>query len=330
MTRTPPINDIDRQAAEWAAETDGEGFSAERRAALDAWLAADIRHVGAYAKATAVLAHVERSRAIGLQFDVLRRRATSLPSRRQLILTGSIAASLAVLGVTADFGWKYLHEGVYSTNIGETEVVPLSDGSVITLNTDSKVVVRYTKTRRVVTLVRGEALFDVAKNKEKPFIVEAHDTQLRAVGTSFAVRLLPNQPVQVLVREGVVEIRHPGVPVAAPVLVRANSRAMASSDSPIAVVAVAPAEVARDLAWRVGRISFDDETLAAAARDFARYSNARIVIEDPAVANRTVTGLYVSNDPIGFARAVAVSLDLQAEVRDNEVRLTRKKKLTTP
>jgi transmembrane sensor len=316
------INEIDRQAAQWAAQSDGQMLDAERQAALDTWLAADMRHLGAYVKAMAVLAQVERSRAGGLPFEISQRRPPLLMTRRGLMLTGSVAASVAALGLVADFGWQYLAEVTYATNLGETKVVALADGSIVTLNTDSKITVRYTADRRNITLARGEALFDVAKNPERPFIVEARDMQVRAVGTSFAVRLLPDQPVQVLVREGVVEIKRPDAP--APILLRANARAMAASNS-IRTAAVAPAAVARDLIWRLGRISFDDETLAAAAREFARYSNTRIVIDDPQIAARTVTGLYVSNDPVGFARAVAASLDLHAEVRDNEVRLTRDK-----
>ena len=318
-------NEIDRQAAEWAARSDVEELPVEQQAAFDAWLAADIRHVGAYAKATAVLARIERSRAIGLQFAASRRRADFMPSRRIFVLAGSIAASLTAVAFVADFGWKYLHEDIYSTNIGATEVVPLSDGSVVTLNTDSKVIVRYTNARRTITLVRGEALFDVAKNKNRPFVVEARNAQLRAVGTSFAVRLFSDEPVQLLVREGVVEIDRPNMPAAVPTRVAANTRAVISTASAIVIAAVAPSKLAGDLAWKAGRVYFDDETLASAAREFARYSNTRIVIDDPWVANRTVTGLYVSNDPVGFALAVAVSLDLRAEVGNEEVRLTRKK-----
>ncbi len=152
----------------------------------------------------------------------------------------------------------------------------------------------------------------------------ARDGHARAVGTSFAVRLLADQPMQVLVREGVVELTRPAVPVAAPVLVYANRRAVIPENAPIVSAEETPATVVRDLAWKDGRISFEDQTLASASREFARYSNTRIVIDDPAVANRTVTGFFVSNDPVGFARAVAISLNLNVEVGQNEVRLLRK------
>src|SRR5690606_37574017 len=134
----------------------------------------------------------------------------------------------------------------YNTRLGELKVAPLADGSVMTLNTASRVVVDFTETRRVVRLLEGESLFDVAKDASRPFLVEAGGTEVRAVGTSFTVRRLGDAPVQVLVREGVVEVsRHAGGPTARPVRLVANTRAVATPTSRAAVAAapVAPAEV---------------------------------------------------------------------------------------
>jgi transmembrane sensor len=79
-------------------------------------------------------------------------------------------------------------------------------------------------------------------------------------------------------------------------------------------------KLARDLEWQYGRIALDNETLVDAANEFARYSEVRIVV-DPAVSNKTVTGLFASNDPIGFAKTAANVLRLTTEVRGNEVRI---------
>jgi transmembrane sensor len=133
--------------------------------------------------------------------------------------------------------------------------------------------------------------------------------------------MLPEDPVEVLVREGVVEIKRPAIPVAAPVVVRIDEKATAPADAPIVVTPERPDNMARDLAWKAGRIAFEDTSLASVAREFARYSQTRIIIDDPAVARRTVTGLFVSNDPVGFAKGVALSFHLKAEVGQDEVRL---------
>jgi len=130
------------------------------------------------------------------------------------------------------------------------------------------------------------------------------------------------QPVQVLVREGVVEIKRPQVPQAPPVRLVANTLALAPPQAPISTEAVPRIQVTRDLAWREGRIAFDNETLANAAREFGRYSDIQVRVP-PELENQTITGLFVSNDPVGFARAAAISLNLHVEVANREVRLTR-------
>jgi transmembrane sensor len=316
-------NDIDRQAAEWAARAD-ERLSGAERAELDAWLAADARHLGAYAKASAVLVQVERMRATSAHSDYVLPRPA--PSRRSLMFGGAMAAGLAAVTLATTFAWPYLQQQTYATGFGESRVVALDDGSVVTLNTDSKVVVRYSSSRRDVTLVHGEALFDVAKNKARPFVVAVRDVAVRAVGTSFAVRSLEGEPVHVVVREGVVELKRPETPVAPPVMLKAGGLAVIPANAPIGVRLLSAGAIDHELAWKGGRIAFEDETLIAAAREFSRYSTTRIVINDPETAQRTVTGLFVANDPIGFARAVALSLELEADIRQNEVRLVPKKR----
>jgi transmembrane sensor len=242
---------------------------------------------------------------------------------RRLFLGGGVAAGFTAILGAASYVTRALGAEHYQTQIGEMRVIPLSDSSVISLNTNSEIVVRYSSSRRYIQLLRGEALFDVAKRKKRPFIVQAGSTQVRAVGTSFNVRVLPDQPVQVLVREGIVEIKRSDVPVAPVVMAAMNSRAIAPPDSPIVATSVETAEVGRVLAWRVGRIAFHGETLGEAAAEFARYSDVRIQIDDPEIANQRVTGLFVSADPVGFANAVAVSFDLHAEISDKKIRLTR-------
>ena len=169
-------------------------------------------------------------------------------------------------------------------------------------------------------MLRGEALFDVVENRNRPFVVSAGDTSVRAVGTSFTVSRLPQKPIQVLVKEGVVELQRNNTPDAIPVRASANIRAIAPADAPIVTVAMPEEKLARDLEWQYGRIALDNRTLADAAGEFARYSEVHIVV-DPAVSNRTVTGLFASNDPVGFAKAVAAVLKLQTEVKGSEVRI---------
>jgi transmembrane sensor len=86
---------------------------------------------------------------------------------------------------------------------------------------------------------------------------------------------------------------------------------------------VEPADVERALAWREGRIAFEGETLAQAVVELQRYSDTRIVIDDPSVANEEITGLFQANNAVGFAQTVATSFGLHAEVSEKQVRLYR-------
>jgi transmembrane sensor len=144
--------------------------------------------------------------------------------------------------------------------------------------------------------------------------------EIRAVGTAFTVRTLPGHPVQVLVQEGVVEVIRRDKQRAAPIRASAETQAVVPASAPVSVRPVSHPDVARKLAWQYGRIAMENETLADAAAEYARYSDTKIIVE-PTVAGRTITGLFASNDPVGFAKVAAAVLDLHAEIGPNEIRI---------
>src|SRR5690242_2232065 len=188
---------IDAEAAEWAARMDRGPLGAEQEQQFLAWLGADRRCMGAYGRMRAIALTTERARALGPDFDPAAFEPKQSFSRRGLLQWGSAIAACALIGVGGT--WQVLrHRGRFVTGKGETKVVALKDGSVVTLNTASEIQVNYSEALRSVELIQGEALFDVAKNKSRPFVVSAGDTNVRAVGTSFTVRRLEATPVQVL------------------------------------------------------------------------------------------------------------------------------------
>jgi transmembrane sensor len=312
---------IDAEAASWAARIDRGPLAPGDEQDFQAWLAADVRCVGAFARVRALALTTERARALGPDFDPAAFRPAAFMSRRTALQAGGAIAATLVIAVTGT--WQVLrHRGRFSTGKGETKVIALKDGSVVTLNTASEIQVHYSEDLRAVDLVRGEALFDVAKNKARPFVVAAGDTRVRVVGTSFTVRHLDAAPVQVLVREGVVEVFKPESGVA-PVRVMANNMAVADGEDAISAVPVPAVQLHRQLAWENGQIAFEGETLAQAVQEFSRYSDTRIVIDDPALAKEEIAGLFKATDPVGFAHTIAISLNAHAEVGEGEVRLTR-------
>lgn len=314
--------DIDARAAMWAASVDRGGMSEAEQAELDAWLARDRRHRGAYARARAVFAHFDRARALGTSFDHRHFR-----SARPWVLRSRLkwVAAAAVAGVLVWVGESELRAppDAIETVQGEIRLVSLQDGSAITLNTESKLAVQYSPVERHVELLAGEALFNVAKDHTRPFTVHAGNTRVRAVGTSFSVRRMSDNNVKVLVREGTVEVTEGQGSGVASFRVGAASEFISRQEAVKSVVSIPSAQVDRELAWQQGMISLDGRTLREAAEEFARYSSTRIVVTDPALAGSTVTGLFSATNPVGFANAVASSMGLTVSIDGQTIRLSR-------
>lgn len=312
-------DEINEVAGLWAVRHE-RGLTEDEAATFEKWLEEDPRHLGAYGRMAATLMQTQRARALGPDFDpktLLDEQPSRLSRRQWLLGSGAVAASVAA-GV-----FVAVRPKTYRTRRGEKRVVALADGSVVTMNTATTMTVSYSDDARLIRLSGGEALFDVAKNPERPFIVSAGGAQVRAVGTSFTVARLPQAPVQVLVREGIVEVTRPQRRQEAARLT-ANMRAVvAPQAAPVEVATLDPDDVDRELAWREGRIVIQRESLRAAAAKFERYSATRIVIDDPGLAQQEVSGVFEASDPVTFAKSMALSLGGRAEVGDDEVRIIR-------
>lgn len=242
--------------------------------------------------------------------------STRLVSRRRMLIWGgaSVAAGVAGLAVT-------LHAPrAQATQRGEIRLIPLQDGSTMTLNTASAARVRYADDRRLVELIRGEAFFSVAQDALRPFQVEVAGRRLTTANGAFRVSRLGDTPVVVTVQQGRLELSGGLRP---PLTLDANSRAELVADGPPAVQRISSREVERDLAWREGKIAFKGDALEDAARAFARYGDPRVTITDPDLAREPITGLFSANDPAGFSRTVAFALDATVTRRGDEIVLSR-------
>ncbi|WP_162789571.1 FecR domain-containing protein [Altererythrobacter sp. ZODW24] len=321
-------NRTDQIAFDWVALKEGRSLTSSEQVELDQWLADDVRHFGAYARAKAVLSSSQRIRALGPDFvpdeylvrqdetqpDVFdiaaERRAVRQPHRW-------VAAGLAMAASVA-LVFSFLlpgsaNDAVYATQVGERRAMTLADSSSIEMNTDTRLAVDYDDDQRTIRFDQGEALFSVERDVSRPFIVEAGNTRVHVLGTVFSVRRIEGQPVEVLVLEGRVRVERNAMLAGKVEFLEADQRALVAIDTPqIAQERLLDGQAQQRLAWREGMIAFEDVTLSDAAREFARYGNSRIRFGDPEIAEQTVTGLFDSSDPAGFARAVAQSLGLQA------------------
>jgi transmembrane sensor len=313
------MSEIDNEAFAWVVRQRVRALNRADLAAFDAWYAADIRHRGAYARALAIDNAVQIATGDRVVPDAEQARGLVASRRRNLVL-GGLAAGMAL--VAGKFGYSALHQGtVLTTAKGEFRRVPLQDKSIASINSGSQIEVSFTRHQRRIDLRKGEAWFEVAKDKSKPFIVAAGDALIRAVGTAFSVRRLAAGS-EVLVTEGTVEVwSRDGT--AARRLVTAGEHAFLADDAKAIPVTRQPDEVNRRLAWREGKLVLTRQTLGEAVADFNRYSTRTIVIVDPALQDKRLIGQYQLDAPELFARDVSLILDVPVEITAEKILIGR-------
>lgn len=256
-------------------------------------------------------------------------------SHRVAIRRWALSAAAGIASLVIAFGaYQHLAPKNYQTDLGEQRDVILPDGSRMTLNTDTAVAVRYTKERRYIQLRRGEALFSVKRNPNRPFDVEARGTVTRAIGTEFNVDIRAAK-VTVSVLEGAVSV----VPAANE---KSDDAGRTTADSPVLPVkALAKgqavefraldgkmqehrADLRRINAWRTRRLEFTNTPLAEAVEEFNRYSATRVVIGSPDVVSVRVNGMFRIGDEEAFLYSLREALGLETHHQSsNEVIVMR-------
>jgi transmembrane sensor len=327
--QTLPSNgaELETLAADWIARRDA-GLTLAEAAALRAWVAADPRHAAAFEELQGVWAALNQPRHAGRGEDLLRETAAreawqAAGRRRRFVLAGAGLAAAAAL-VLAFVPLRRVFTAPETSTVTlrpDRQVLP--DGSVVELAAGAEIAVEFSPARRGVRLVRGEALFEVAKNPARPFVVSAGSVDVRAVGTAFSVRFAPTE-VAVLVTEGRVAVERndsPAVPLPAaspePTYVSAGNSVVMPANLPVAVAAaplpqaVSPGQVAQALAWRSRRVEFTSTPLAEAVAMMNRQNAVQLSFADPATAELRITGVFWTDDPEGFSRLLASSLGLK-------------------
>ena len=216
-----------------------------------------------------------------------------------------MAASFVVALVLATggyVGWQVLNpleKQMYSTTVGEYRRIPLQDGSVLALNTDSVARVEISGNHRVVNLERGEAQFTVAHDKARPFDVRAGGVVVRAVGTQFVVRKHDEFSIDVLVTEGKISLNPPSsstLGVGSYTTVR-NGR--------VATALLPQSDINDRLEWTTTqRLSFKGATVSEVVAELNRYNDVKIVIQAPGLAEQHIGGSFQARDPDGFVTAL--------------------------
>jgi transmembrane sensor len=209
---------------------------------------------------------------------------------------------------------------VLRTGVGERATATLEDGSTVVLNTNSVLEINYSRLRRDVRLLAGQALFKVAHDTARPFVVAAANHEVVAVGTEFEVRL-DGEKVRVALLQGRVRVE--------PIKARGSGRDgnvafMAPGEQLVASSAgleLKPANVRELVSWESGRVRFDNARLADAVAEMNRYSRTRILIDDPAAEDVRITGAFRTGQSYSFAQTVSEAFPVEAEQHGDVIRL---------
>lgn len=329
MSAEPRMDPIETRAAQWVLERDRGDLSPQRREALEIWLSADARHRDAYLRfyeAWRVSAGLRawRQAAGGIRLNAS--NSGPLRPKRRFALVASVLLPLIVA-----LAWVLWPVGtVYFTAVGGYQRIVLDEGSVLQLNTDTRLRVRLTNHERRIQLERGEAYFEVSHDPGRPFIVIAGNQRVMAVGTQFSVRR-DKDDIRVSVTEGTVRVTR-----------QTSNLGLTLSSQPADEVTVLPAgaiadipragtahverhplpEVESELTWRTGTLVFHDRPLSDVIAEVNRYHRRQVIIADPGLSRLPFGGNLRSTDQQSLIDALR-TLDIHVEETADTITLSR-------
>lgn len=339
MTGRPDMieKSIKETAAYWAVRLSSPDCTPEDRCGFEAWRRADPEHQEAYNRQQRGAAFVDRNVAHpilqALAEEVRTETEPGLFHKSRWKVAAIAASFILAIGVstilvTSSFngrGGVQLASNVeaYETAIGERSTITLADGTALTLNTNSKVEVDFKAEQRDIKLLRGQALFEVAKDINRPFVVRAGDQRIVALGTAFDVRLDDLIGVQVTLIEGSVSVddvlktppKNPGSVATndldGAIELRPGERLIAKIDTE---TEVQQADIEEVTSWRDGRLVFRKRLLPDVIAEMNRYSAQQLVLsDDERLREMTVSGVFSTGRASGFVYALETMQPLKAE-----------------
>ena len=309
MTERDP--DLLREASEWFARFDGDDITAEDRRRFHAWQQRSPQHERAFQDVVDLWSAPEFSSALSSAEPVdswIPTPAQPLPRRRAWI-SGAVAAMLSAVPLLWFLGGDLLTvlQSDYRTTIGEQRTVYLADRSTITLNTNTAIAVNLAGQARRIHLLKGEALFSISPDPERPFTVEHKGNAVRVLGTEFLVRE-QQQAITVTVVRGTVEVSRAGA--AAATLLTAGQQASAGPDGLGTPRHVDPADLT---AWTARRLAVTNAPLSDVIEEIQRYHSGFVWIWNPAIGRIRVTGIYDLSNTMDTLNVLADTLPVRMD-----------------
>jgi transmembrane sensor len=345
MTETNPriSAEVRAEAIEWLIAFSEGDADARARARFNEWLRRSPEHVATYLRVSAFWQDADRiepKHRRDIDKLVAEARAESnvyplgrgLPAapvgrwRRRVSLRAVVAAAVVLIVVGIATLWLTgARMPTYATEVGELRTITLDDGSVVTLDAASRMSVSFTRTQRLIELSEGQALFRVAKDPARPFVVNSNNTRVTVLGTQFDVNRKSNGTV-VTVLEGRVSVAGPPREPLAHTL---DSGPMLVSAGEQAIVTPAQASKHRSLnpanatAWTTGLLVFDSEPLREVARAFNRQNTKHLVVADPELQELRISGVFPATAAGRIAAFLQQRFAVQVIETDTEIRIEK-------
>ncbi|MCZ7445945.1 FecR family protein [Agrobacterium rhizogenes] len=283
------------EALEWFVQMKDEQVSERDWLDFETWLAAHPSHRSAY----------DRAQALWDRFDMVKpefeRRQAGTIGRR-----GALLGGLAVL-IGAPVAYLYTHADLFAdfrTDVAERHSFTLPDGSTVELGGYSALSMLYSGSERRLILHRGQAFFRVAADINRPFVVQAESGRIRALGTEFDVKIMPDM-VTVSVIEHAVVVQAPG---ADDVVVQSGWQLDYGADG---IRPLTQADAATVQAWRRDRIVFEDVPLWRVLAELERYRRGRIILMDRSIGDVPVTAIFDTRHTEIALQTIAETLPLR-------------------
>lgn len=310
----------DAAAAAWFVRLQSAERDEQALEAFEDWLDESSSHRAAFDRAREIWSMIPAAAALA---DEATEGQSTMhrPVRRWSRSRKGLALASLLLALCGGGWWLSRGPVDYTTRVGEEKVATLDDGTRIALNTNTGLSVSYTRHARSVALDHGEAMFEVAHNAQRPFIVTAGDKAVRAIGTKFIVRR-SGSDVSVTLIEGKVAINQASGSRSymRPTMLAAGERLIANEQAP---PVIDHPSMSAATAWRSGQAIFNDTPLGDAIVEINRYGGPQIAVSDPRLAALRVSGVFATNDTAEFAAAVASLYGLKVRADGNTLRINR-------
>lgn len=313
MASYSSVSQIKLQANEWVSCLN-RGLTDNEKPQLIAWINQSHLHHKSIYQAASFFDDISELKELNGVFPLEKNK-----SLYQKTTSFAFVFLAAVLLTLAGLSYSLLNSSIeaspiqYQTGIGERGEFLLNDGTVVTLNTHSKISVDYSDNHRKINLLFGEVQFNVAKDRTRPFTVTSGATSFTALGTIFNIQKTNELDMELLVSEGEVLISQSKN---AKILANLIAEETSKHDSPLIItdgeqvqienkvqqktIALSPVEIEKELSWQEGVLIFSGETLREALNEVSRYTNVQFEITDSDIGDTKISGYFKAGDVLGL------------------------------